>query len=109
MRLRYLYAAVLVLFTAGNVSGCKQRSDDSQVSDTEAQDPGLFAGIEDHFDFEDLQQWKSYTPTAERNPATIKGMMEKAAKEFKVPVELLMAIGQVETNWTQIGPSIDRG
>ncbi len=56
-----------------------------------------------------LRQIASPKPTAERNPATIKGMMEKAAKEFKVPVERLMAIGQVETNWTQIGPSIDRG
>ncbi len=33
----------------------------------------------------------------------------EAAKEFDVPSDLLMAIGQVETNWTQIGPGVDYG
>lgn len=32
-----------------------------------------------------------------------------AAQEFGVPVEILQAIGYVENNWTQMGPSIDQG
>lgn len=112
MRSSCLYTAVLVAVIAGSSFGCKQRQeqDQSEVSDAEiAAEPEFFAGIEDHVDLEDLQQWRSYANKAERDPAVIKGMMEKAAKEFKVPAEILMAIGQVETNWTQIGPSIDRG
>lgn len=106
---RRFYVATLAVFLVGGSFGCKQRQNDSQTSEATETDPSIFAGIEDHVDFEDLQQWRSYASKAERDPAAIKGMMTKAAKEFKVPVELLMAIGQVETNWTQIGPSIDRG
>lgn len=110
MRSSCLYTTVLISVIAGSTFGCKQRQDNSQVSSDEvANSPDLFAGLEDHVDMEDLQQWRAYAATAERDPATIRAVMEKAAKEFKVPVELLMAIGQVETNWTQIGPSIDRG
>ena len=36
-------------------------------------------------------------------------MFRDAAAEFDVPVSLLMAIGQVENNWTQLGPTIDGG
>lgn len=111
MRSSSLYTTTLVAFLAGSTFGCKQRQDNnSHVTSAEvAESPDLFAGIEDHVDLEDLQQWRSYTNTAERDPNAIRAVIEAAAKEFKVPAELLMAIGQVETNWTQIGPSIDRG
>ncbi|MGV3509278.1 MAG: N-acetylmuramoyl-L-alanine amidase, partial [Sphingobacteriaceae bacterium] len=37
---------------------------------------------------------------------TLHKYFNEASKEFKVPVELLMAIGQVQSNWTQVGESM---
>lgn len=36
-------------------------------------------------------------------------MFRDAAAEFRVPRVLLEAIGYVENNWTQVGPSLDKG
>jgi hypothetical protein len=41
--------------------------------------------------------------------ATLEKYFEAASREFGVPVSLLEVIGQVESNWTQVGPSIDQG
>ena len=41
--------------------------------------------------------------------ASVERMFRAAAAEFDVPAPLLMAIGQVENNWTQLGPTIDGG
>ncbi len=40
---------------------------------------------------------------------TIENYFKTASEQYGVPMELLMIIGQVESNWVQIGPSIDRG
>jgi len=55
------------------------------------------------------QQWATYFNRPHPNVATLEKYFKNAAKEFGVPAELLMAIGQVENNWTQVGPSIDQG
>ena len=39
----------------------------------------------------------------------VRGMFRAAAAEFHVPQALLEAIGYVENNWMQVGPSIDKG
>ncbi|HJQ37008.1 MAG TPA: N-acetylmuramoyl-L-alanine amidase [Thermoanaerobaculia bacterium] len=40
---------------------------------------------------------------------TLRKYFARAAEEFDVPAELLMAVGQVESNWAQIGPTVDQG
>ena len=39
----------------------------------------------------------------------VRGMFRDAAAEFRVPQVLLEAIGYVENNWIQVGPSMDKG
>ncbi|MDD2716924.1 MAG: N-acetylmuramoyl-L-alanine amidase [Candidatus Wallbacteria bacterium] len=59
---------------------------------------------------EDAQLWVSYLQKASN--VTVDDtliMFREAAAEFSVPEILLEAIGYVENNWTQIGPTIDRG
>ncbi len=58
---------------------------------------------------EDYYSWHKYLNSPHPSVATLEKYFESASSEFGVPVELLRAIGQVENNWTQIGPSIDRG
>jgi len=53
--------------------------------------------------------WLKYFNRPHPNVATVEKYFKDASKEFGVPVELLMVIGQVENNWTQVGPSIDKG
>ncbi len=53
--------------------------------------------------------WAHYLNQPHPSVATVKGYLAQAALEFKVPVDLLEAIAQVENNFTQIGPSIDQG
>jgi len=60
-------------------------------------------------DAQDAIMWKKYLNSPHPSVATVKSYFEEAALEFKVPAELLEAIGYVENNWTQIGPTIDRG
>ncbi len=57
----------------------------------------------------DIALWQDYLSRPHPDLATLRDFFEEAASEFDVPVELLMAIGRVENNWTQIGPSIDQG
>lgn len=112
MRSHFLRRLILLsVFITVGITACKnrQRTEESTSSSFDSKDPSVFRGIEDKFSIEDMDQWKSYLESAEKDPVVIGKTMEAAAKEFKVPVELLKAIGQVETNWTQIGPSIDRG
>lgn len=63
----------------------------------------------DYFSSEDHERWAHYLNQAHPNVKTINRYFEDAGAEFGVPPELLKVIGQVESNWTQIGPSIDRG
>jgi N-acetyl-anhydromuramyl-L-alanine amidase AmpD len=53
--------------------------------------------------------WREHLRRPHPSVQTLKLFFAQAAQEFGVPVEILEAIAQVETNWTQIGPSIDQG
>ncbi len=54
-------------------------------------------------------EWAYYLNQPHPSVATVRKYFAQAAKEFGVPEMLLEAIGQVENNWTQMGPSIDQG
>lgn len=56
-----------------------------------------------------LDMWKGYLSKSREDINTLRSSFASAADEFGVPQHLLEAIAQVETNWTHIGPSIDRG
>jgi hypothetical protein len=56
-----------------------------------------------------MEIWRDYLARPHPDVMTLRGYFEEAGAEFAVPPELLMAIGRVESNWTQIGPSIDQG
>ncbi len=56
-----------------------------------------------------VDAWRDYLSRPHPDLATLSDYFAAAAQEFGVPAELLMAIGRVENNWTQIGPSIDQG
>jgi membrane-bound lytic murein transglycosylase MltF len=58
---------------------------------------------------DDYRLWRNYLNAVHPSVETTRGYFESASIEFDVPVELLMVIGQVENNWVQMGPSIDRG
>lgn len=83
----------------------------SMSSKPAAADPDVTNAVDELSEqhIRDVVTWQGFLLTAERNPDNMKPLFQTAAEEFEVPVELLMVIGQVETNWTQIGPSIDRG
>ncbi len=58
----------------------------------------------------DKRLWLSYLDKAAGVPAEVtRRMFKDAADEFRVPQALLEAIGYLENNWIQIGPSIDKG
>ncbi len=52
---------------------------------------------------------KDYFMRPHPGVSTIQKYFSQASKEFKVPVQLLMVIGQIENNWTQTGPTVDQG
>jgi N-acetyl-anhydromuramyl-L-alanine amidase AmpD len=58
---------------------------------------------------EDYHLWREHLRKPHPTVETFKYFFAQASQEFGVPVEILEAIGHVESNWTQIGPSIDRG
>lgn len=60
-------------------------------------------------DASDYHLWETYLNRAHPSVKTMERYFEEAAKEFNVPVVLLKVIAQIESNWTQIGPSIDKG
>jgi len=62
-----------------------------------------------HGHSEDYALWREYLRQPHPTVETFEYFFAEAAQEFGVPVEILKAIGHVESNWTQIGPSIDRG
>lgn len=64
---------------------------------------------QDSYESENAEQWKRYLGRPHPTVDTLHKYFREAAQEFDVPIELLEAIGQVENNWTQIGPSIDQG
>lgn len=53
--------------------------------------------------------WAYYLSKPHPAVATVNKYFKDAAAEFAVPVEILKTIGQIENNWTQMGPSIDQG
>lgn len=69
--------------------------------------------VSQHIDYTEQthshELWAYYLNQPHPSVATVKSYMAQAALEFKVPVDLLEAIAQVENNFTQIGPSIDQG
>lgn len=69
--------------------------------------------VEDHIDKEvqphSHELWAYYLSKPHPSVSVINGYFESAAAEFGVPVQLLKTIGQIENNWTQMGPSIDKG
>ncbi|MDD2714335.1 MAG: N-acetylmuramoyl-L-alanine amidase [Candidatus Wallbacteria bacterium] len=59
---------------------------------------------------EDSRLWVSYIEKASGvSVSDTLSMFREAASEFSVPETLLEAIGYLENNWTQIGPTVDRG
>ncbi|MDD5090633.1 MAG: lytic transglycosylase domain-containing protein, partial [Candidatus Wallbacteria bacterium] len=58
---------------------------------------------------EDELLWRQYVAGHRFGVEQISDMIRDAAQEFSVPVSLLEAVAYVESNFTQIGPSIDRG
>ena len=62
-----------------------------------------------NFEDADYLQWEKYLSRAHPNVATLHSYFEEAALEFDIPMEILKAIAKVESNWTQMGPSIDKG
>ncbi len=69
--------------------------------------------VADHID-KDVQPhshalWSYYLSKPHPSVVTIEKYFNDASKEFGVPVEILKTIGQIENNWTQMGPSIDKG
>lgn len=57
----------------------------------------------------DHSLWQQYLCRPHPNVALMRQYFDRAAQEFGVPSILLQAIAQIESNWTQIGPSIDHG
>lgn len=57
----------------------------------------------------DYQLWEKYLSQSHPKVATLHSYFNEAANEFDIPVEILEAIAKVESNWTQIGPGIDKG
>ncbi len=57
----------------------------------------------------DYVLWQKYLSAPHPSVAKLREYFKQASQEFNVPPEILMAIAQVESNWTQIGPSIDQG
>ncbi|MDM8562260.1 peptidoglycan recognition family protein, partial [Candidatus Marithioploca araucensis] len=64
---------------------------------------------EHHGDGDNYRFWRKYLRRKHPSVQTLRHFFAEAAQEFTVPVVILEAIAQVETNWTQIGPSIDQG
>ena len=64
---------------------------------------------QDGSESEHAEHWKRYLSRPHPTVDTLRRYFREAAQEFDVPTELLEVIGQVENNWTQIGPSIDQG
>jgi len=62
-----------------------------------------------HENGNNYEYWYYYLSKPHPSVFTINKYFKEASDEFNVPVEILYAIGQVENNWTQIGPSIDQG
>ncbi|MDD2717687.1 MAG: N-acetylmuramoyl-L-alanine amidase [Candidatus Wallbacteria bacterium] len=58
---------------------------------------------------EDVALWRHYLNRSKASSGDVREMIAQAAAEFKVPAQLLEAVGYVENNWMQIGPTIDRG
>lgn len=74
--------------------------------------PELFTGTETsepHAHASHSQELAEYLSQPHPSVSTIRSFFSMAAQEFNVPVQILEAIGQVENNWTQVGPSIDHG
>lgn len=63
----------------------------------------------DYHGDEEEKHWLYFVNRPHPSVETIEKYFNEAAKEFGVPPEILKAIGYVENNWTQIGPSIDGG
>jgi len=58
---------------------------------------------------EEQQKWLSYLNQPHPDVKTLHKYFSRYARAYDVPKILLMAIAYVETNFTQIGPSIDQG
>jgi len=125
--IRYLQSvliAILILSTQ-NVGICQETSmlNQSECTNSDHLHPGthhkkdntdyvdvVFNNVnKDYFEDDDHQLWKYYLNKEHPKVAEIEKYFNQASEEFSVPVELLKVIGQIENNWTQIGPSIDRG
>jgi hypothetical protein len=65
--------------------------------------------IESDVNHRDRTILRGYFMRPNPSVATLTRYFKQASQEFSVPVSLLMTIGQVESNWSQVGPSIDHG
>lgn len=57
---------------------------------------------------EDVAQWLIYLNRKHPAIATIDAYLQEAADKYEVPLDLLKAIAYVESNFTQMGPSMDQ-
>ncbi|MDD2715637.1 MAG: SH3 domain-containing protein [Candidatus Wallbacteria bacterium] len=58
---------------------------------------------------EDEALWRHYVEQPQPSVDEVRAMIAAAAKEFSVPSSILETVGYLESNWIQIGPTIDRG
>jgi hypothetical protein len=65
--------------------------------------------IHNHSHDSNYEYWQKYLSVPHPNVNTIRKYFKDASEEFDVPISILFAIGQIENNWTQIGPTIDQG
>ena len=89
-----------------SISSCSLGSSEVSETKTELTKQVTQAETNSHLDTVWVEALGSYHP----NVALLRHYFNEAANEFNVPVGLLMAVGAVESNWTQSGqPSIDQG
>lgn len=53
--------------------------------------------------------WMEYLERPHPSVATFERYFQEAERRYGVPADLLKAIAQVESNWTQYGPTVDQG
>lgn len=104
----------IIVFLIFTISVSKQLKSQENQSYLQKDFSDLVAHVSLHTDTtlyenKDYQLWEYYLNRPHPSVASLSFYFEKASKEFDVPVDLLKSIAQVESNWTQIGPSIDRG
>ncbi|MCG3198798.1 MAG: hypothetical protein GHCLOJNM_03305 [bacterium] len=101
----FQFSVLLVSLLSPVRTGAQPVPDPSEALEAVAEEIGHHACC----DPQTVALWKQYLGAPQPDTDSLRGTFASAATEFGVPARLLEAIAQVETNWTHIGPSIDRG